>query len=325
MIPIIDLIDGGRNPGGATSPNNPNDYLNPPNNNNINPTGGYNKDTFSMLLKQYLFMDNTDPMTQAIIDEFWTAYDTKFKNESIPVSDLPDLIINTQYAPKFSNYYRAYIDIRRDKNNVTGITSLAQFNQARMQYKQLLKAYGLNDLANNTNADKFLVNNISAEEAATRLQAAYNTINTADYYLKKQLGMLGIQDSELAQALLMGKEGALQLQNKIAVANINAAQEETGYASAFTPRILALSEGVTRQQARTAFAKTKAELGGYTAAASRAGISTQDLKRELEGENLLGMASQRRKRIQTAEQNLFSGTSGTFAGSLGSKMAAGQL
>lgn len=285
----------------------------------------YNKDTFMSLIKKYLFMDESDPDTQKILDEFWNAYDTKYKNEPISLNEIPDLIVGTSYTPVFSEKYKAYIDIRKDKNNITGITSLKEFNAARLEYKQLLKAYGLSDIATNENADKFLVGNISADEAGRRLQAAYDAINNADTFLKQQMDALNLSGTDLARALILGKEGAIELQNKIKTANILAAEAELGYKSTLDARTLALTNNITREEARRAFSKTKQELGSYTTAAERAGISTADLQKELESENVLGMASQRRKKIQAAEQNLFSGTSGTFAGSLGSKMAAGQI
>jgi hypothetical protein len=279
------------------------------------PGTGLNWDTFRFLMSRYLFLDESSP----IIQEFWNAYETKFKDmPGVSIDMIPNLIIGTGLSPTFDKEYASYIAIRKDVNNVTGITSLAEFNQARAEYKSLLSMYGLRDMATNENIDKFLTGNISAAEANARLSTAFEAIQNADSLLRQQLGSLNLSDADLARALLLGKDGAVALQDKIKVANIKAGEVQAGLKSVIGAEELA-RQGVSRQQAAAGLAATKNQVGGYSAEAIRQGEMVGDLQKELESENILGLASQRRKRIQQRAVARFSGKSGAISQSLAKK------
>lgn len=282
-----------------------------------------NKETFKSLVAQYLFMDSSDIQDQTILNEFWNAYDSEYKNLPVAVGDIPDLLLSTNKAPVFAAKYKTYIDLRKNPNNATGIASLADFNAARREYKNLLSFYNLKDLANDETVDKFLANNISLSEANARMQAAYEAIKTADTFLKDQLSAYNLGDQDLAKALLLGKEGAIELQDKIKTANILAAQSQVGLTSQLGAQELA-RQGVNRAEAARGLSQTKAQLPGYQAEATRQGENAATIQSELEKENILGLASQRRKKLQQGAISRFSGTSGTMQSSL-TKRAAGSI
>ena len=303
------------NPSDGEEDKNPPD--NPDNEKKEDPGTGLNWDTFRFLMSRYLFIDESSP----IIQEFWNAYETKFKNmPGVQLSDIPDLIVGSGLAPTFDKEYAAYIAIRKDPGNITGITSIADFNRARAEYKSLLSMYGLRDMATNENVDKFLSGNISAAEANARLSAAFEAIQNADSFLRQQLGNLNLSDTELAKALLLGKEGAIELQDRISTANIMAAESQVGLKSTLGAQQLA-RQGIGRQQAAQGLATTKMQLTGYSAEAVKQGELVGDLQKELESENILGLASQRRKRIQQRAVARFSGKSGAIQQSLAKKTA----
>lgn len=282
-----------------------------------------NQDTFKSLVAQYLFMDPSNVQDQTILNEFWNAYDTEYKNMPVAIGDIPDLLVSTNKAPTFTAKYKTYIDLRKNPNNATGISSLADFNAARREYKNLLSFYNLKDLANDETVDKFLANNVSLSEANARMQAAYDAIKTADTFLKDQLSAYNLGDQDLAKALLLGKEGAIELQDKIKTANILAAQSQVGLTSQLGAQELA-RQGINRTEAARGLAQTKAQLPGYQAEAARQGDNVGTIQSELEKENILGLASQRRKKLQQGAISRFSGTSGTMQSSL-TKRAAGSI
>jgi len=117
------------------------------------------------------------------------------------------------------------------------------------------------------------------------------------------------------EALLLGKEGAIELQDRIKTSNIKAAEQQTGMESVLGAQSLA-RQGVTRSEAARGLAQTKSQLSGYKAEAAAQGQDATTIQKELEGENLLGMASQRRRKLQQGAVARFSGTSGTTQGSL---------
>jgi len=191
-----------------------------------------------------------------------------------------------------------------------------------MVYRNLLKQYGLSELATNENADQFLLNDVSPQEAADRMQIAYNTVRNADEALKQQLKTYfpSISDKDLVANILGVGKTTQELQQQINVAGIKAEAATAGISSVIGAEELA-KQGVTREAARAGFQKTAQEVTGLTAAGMRAGIDVNQLQKELEQENLLGMDSARRKRIQQAEANLFSGAAGVGTPSLGGGMA----
>jgi hypothetical protein len=215
-----------------------------------------------------------------------------------------------ELTPLFNKQFASYLTIVSNKENKTGITSLLDYIEERNAFKNVMTAYGVGDLATNENINKFFEGNVSVLEAQTRMEAAFQAIQGADSILRQQLGDLNLSGRDLARALILGKEGANELTSKIKTANIRAAEVESGIASALGAGELAM-RGVTRDEALRGLSTTRTQIPGYQAEAVRQGITTQDLQKELESENILGMASQRRRRIQQGAASRFQGTSGT--------------
>ena len=270
-------------------------------------------DTFLAYAKMAGFGDDK------MIRDIYQAADPFFA-DNVSAGDILDLMAASGTAPQS---YQTYIaKFNQIKQGTTGVTTVAEWNQARSQYRSLLSRFGLNSLATNDSADQFLLNDVSPTEAADRMQTAYNAIEYADEALKKQLKTFfpSVSKQDLVASILGVGKSAADLQQQINVAGIKAEEATAGITSAIGAEELA-KQGVTRQAARAGLQQTAAEIGSYEAAAARAGITTSQLQKELEQENLLGMASARRKRIAQAEANLMSGQSGVGTPSLGSAAA----
>jgi hypothetical protein len=311
---------------GTTTPNSPETPVTPDvSENPIDNTYETDKDVFLDIVSSIFGAD----IDKAIVEELWQGYSKYYKQDpTIAKQIVPDLLIGknidgVEVTPLFNKEFETFLKVKADPKS--GINTLAEFTTARKEYATLMREYGVGDLATKENLNKFFDQNISYSTAANRMKTAYDAVNNADDFLKQTLGSLNLRNSDLARAIMFGSEGATELSNRIQTAQILAAGLETGYQTSLdVAGIVQAGTSLNRETARAQFAKTKQELGSYTQAAQRAGISTSDLQKELEQENLLGMASQRRKKIQSAEQNLFSGTSGTFQGSL-SRNTAGQI
>jgi len=251
---------------------------------------------------------------EQMIRDIYGAADPFFA-DGVSAGDILDLMAVSGTAPQsYQNYMTKFTQI---KQGTTGITTVREWNQARSVYRNLLAQYGLSSLATNENADQFLLNDVSPDEAANRMQIAYNAVNNADEALKKQLKEYfpSVSNQDLVASILGVGKTAAELQKQINVAGIKAEAATAGITTAIGAEELA-KQGVSREQARAGFQRTAAEIGSYTAAAQRAGISVDQLQKELESENLLGLASQRRAKIAKAEENLFLGAAGTTSTSL---------
>jgi hypothetical protein len=279
----------------------------------------FEADTFRDVLASILGFDVNE--YRSVLDELWNAYDTYYKNEQVDPALLPDLIVGKKGAngqdltPLFNKEFAAYLKIKNDPNDTTGITSLGDFVGARNQYRSVFQQYGIKDLATNENIDKFLEGQVSPLEAQARMASAFQAVEGADSILRSQLGELNLTGKELARALLLGKDGAIELENRLKTANVMAGEVEAGIKSQLGAGELA-RQNVTRNEAARGLARTKEQLSGYEQEAKRQGQDVTSVQTELEKENVLGMASQRRKKLQQSGVARFSGTSGIMQGSL---------
>lgn len=259
---------------------------------------------------------------EAMMREVFNAATDYFANDANP-NDVLDLMTVDNKAPEsYKNYMANFVKI---KQGTTGITTIAEYNASKMAYRNLFARYGMADVATNENIDKFLLNDVSVQEAADRIDTAFYRVKNADEALKAQLAtnFPGVTDTDLMKNILGVGKTVGELEKQISVAGIKAESATAGIQPTLSAEEL-YKQGVDRGVARKGYQELKQSLGTTTAAAQRAGISVQDLQTELEKENLLGLASQRRKKIQTAEQNLFAGQSGAASISLG-KSSAGQF
>jgi hypothetical protein len=205
------------------------------------------------------------------------------------------------------------------------VISESEYLYNEKMYEETMKSYQAGGLATRENFAKFITNDVSVNELQKRFSNAYvrvtNAVNSNDKALVDELRKLypGITDNEIANSILLGKEGSDYLKNKIDIADIKAAETETGITSTLGAERLA-AEGLSRSQARIGLSKVAAQKTGFEQASQMFGdTSTEDFQKELEQENLLGQTSQRTKRLASQARGQFGGQSGIRAGSLGKK------
>lgn len=210
------------------------------------------------------------------------------------------------------------------------VLSEAEYLYQEKMYSETLAAYGASDLGSRENYARFISNDVSPNELSNRFNAAYtrvqNAVQSGDKPLVDELKRMypGVTDAELAKSLLLGNEGSQYLKNKINIAEIKAAETETGVKSALGAEFLT-SQGITRSQARTGLAKTAAMTTGIQEQARRFGEQdVQSLQQELERENLLGQQSVKSKRFASQARAEFAGQTGIRTGSL-SRKKSGQI
>ena len=205
------------------------------------------------------------------------------------------------------------------------VISEYEYLQNEKMYEETMKSFQAGGLATRDNFAKFMANDVSVNELSKRFSYAYtrvtNAVNSNDKPLVDELRRLypGITDNEIANSLLLGQEGSDYLKSKIDIAEIKAAETETGIKSAFGAERFA-SEGVTRQQARIGLSKVSEQKSGMEQASRMFGeTSIEGLQQELEQENILGQTSKRTKRLASQARSQFAGQSGIATGSLGRK------
>lgn len=207
------------------------------------------------------------------------------------------------------------------------VLSESEYLYNEKMYEETMKAYQAGGLATRDNFATFIANDVSVVELQKRFTAAYtrvtNAVNTNDKPLVDELRKLypGITDNEIANSLLLGKEGSDYLKNKIDIAEVKAAETETGVRSSLGADFL-VSQGIDRGKARIGLSKVAEQKTGMEQASRMFGENdSESIQQELERENLLGQTSKRTKRLASQARAEFGGQSGIRPGSLGRKKA----
>lgn len=200
-----------------------------------------------------------------------------------------------------------------------------EYIQNETAYSQVLSSFGAGSLANRANYVKFIGGDIAPTELTDRFNLAYTRVTKAfdsnDESLIAELRTMypGVTNNELATSLLFGAEGSKYLDTKINRAEIGAAQTDVGIKSALGTNLLE-SKNLTRAQVSSGLSRTGSQLSGTNEASRAFGESdTEGIQLELEKENLLGITSQRTKRLASQARGEFGGQSGISTGSLGKK------
>jgi hypothetical protein len=254
------------------------------------------------------------------------------------LQELADVITDSIQNNGMDNTNLVYEDLRKSETYKTrfkgnfdrlasgkNMLSEGEYLQQENMYAEVMAPYGASALATRDNFAKFIGNDVSVRELTNRFDVAYSRVTKAvdsnDKALVDQLKVMypGVTDNELATSLLLGKEGSDYLNTKINVAEIKAAETETGVQSSLGASFLQ-SQGINRIQTRIGLNKVAEQKAGYEQASRMFGeTSTQDLQKELEQENLLGQTSKRTKRLASQARAQYSGQSGIKTGSLGRK------
>ena len=248
-----------------------------------------------------------------MLRDIYNAAGAYFADQVDP-GDILDLMATSDTAPDSYKQYLANFEAVKQAQPL--ITTVKQWNEARKEYRTVLKNFQLDDLATNENADKFLSGGVSAVEAYDRVKYAYDSILNADDQLKAQLKQYfpNLEPKELVKTVLGVGRTVEELQKDVERAGIQAGAVQAGLTAT---NVDALQRaGVSREQAAAGFSNIKQGLQSVGAAAARAGTSVEGLQQELESEQFLGMASQRRKKLAAREQAALTGQSGTMTGSL---------
>jgi hypothetical protein len=264
------------------------------------------------ILRQ-IFRDNGLPELADIITQL--AQDEGIESSSIITEKLRE---TDTYKQRFKG------NVNRLAAGRSVLTEGEYLYQER-QYESTMKAYQAGGLATRDNFANFITNDVSPAELQSRFTNAYTRVQNAvmsnDKPLVDELRKLypGITDNEIANSLLLGNEGSEYLKGRIDIAEVKAAETETGVKSTLGAGFLA-SQGINRAQARVGLSKTSEQKAGYEQASRMFGDqNVEGLQKELEQENLLGQTSKRTKRLASQARAQFGGSSGVTTGSLGKK------
>lgn len=208
------------------------------------------------------------------------------------------------------------------------VLSPAEYLRAERSYTEVLKSYGVSNIASKEKLSSFIANDISATEVADRVGIAINRVQNADPDTKKALAEYYpmLNQADIVNAVLDPAEGLPALQRKIQIGEIGGAALAQGIkTSEGKTNIMMGAEalanlGVTQAKAREGF-QAVAEVTPRAEFLSQISPGENYGQLQAEQEAFQGLASARRARLSLTEQEKarFGGSSGTGKGSLASQ------
>jgi hypothetical protein len=208
------------------------------------------------------------------------------------------------------------------------VLSASEYLRAERSYTEVLKSYGVANVATPAKLSQFIANDISATEVADRVGLAINRVQNADADTKKALAEYYpmLNQSDIVGALLDPADALPALKRKIQIAEIGGAALAQGIKTQqgktdIKMGAAALADlGVTREQARQGF-QTVAEVTPRGEFLSQISPGEDYTQLQAEQEAFQGLASAKRARLSLTEQERarFGGSSGTTKASLASQ------
>lgn len=209
------------------------------------------------------------------------------------------------------------------------VLSPAEYLRAERAYTEVLKSYGVSNLASKEKLSQFISNDISATEVADRVGIAINRVQNADPDTKKALAEYYpmLNQADIVGAVLDPTEGLPALQRKIQIAEIGGAALAQGIKTAEGKTNIMMGAealanlGVTKAQAREGF-QNVAEVtptGSFLTSISSTGQQYGQLQAEQEAFQGLASAKRARQALTAEEQARFGGSAGTNKVSLASQ------
>lgn len=135
-------------------------------------------------------------------------------------------------ASKFVQRFDAIFKLqdRLNAGETVQVPSIADYVQSEQELGTVLRNVGLGELATQEFASKvFGEANKSVAEATTLISDVFSAIDNAPEALKKdlQVGFPGLDRTAIAKAMLLGKEGAIELSKKVrSIEQVSAAKSQ---------------------------------------------------------------------------------------------------
>jgi hypothetical protein len=209
------------------------------------------------------------------------------------------------------------------------VLSPAEYLRAERSYTEVLRSYGVSNIASKEKLSSFIANDISATEVADRVGIAINRVQNADPDTKKALAEYYpmLNQADIVNAVLDPGEGLPALQRKIQIGEIGGAALAQGIkTSEGKTNIMMGAEalanlGVTQAKARVGFEQVAdvTPRGSFLTSISASGQQYGQLQAEQEAFQGLASAKRARQALTAEEQARFGGSAGTSKASLASQ------
>lgn len=272
------------------------------------------RDTFK---KTMALMFGAEAMTAGWIDELYGTVAGYYRTGS-DVNESLDLALrdarNNPNLKQFTNRFRGIfaLEDRLRKGEAVYVPSIAEYTATQQKMSDVFTAAGLADLGTLDFTSDLISRNLSPTEVGNRINSVFRRIDESPEELKKsfQEYFPMLTRSDLAKSLLMGAQGARELEQKVAGIEVKSAAVQQGLVAS-DPFNLARA-GVSYAQALKGYG----EIAEFMPTAQKlSAIQGGDFTMKEAEATTFGTAGsaaaqQELKTLAKRERDLFSGSSG---------------
>ncbi len=228
------------------------------------------------------------------------------------------IMLRLQDEPIYQERFRANQD--RIKKGISVLTP-SEYLNLEDSYRQVLRAYGLNQFDNDQYVTQFISNDVSPAELSNRVVTAVQRVRNADPAVSNMLkNYYGIGQNDLVAYVLDPNQQFQKIERQIAASEIGVAAGRQGFNIGVPVAEQLAAQGITQAEAQRGYA-TIADILPTAEKLSDIYGTTLDRYGLAEGEqemfNQLASAQPKRQRLVSREVAEFSGQAGVGRGSLG--------
>ena len=241
----------------------------------------------------------------------------KIKELAINGANEATIMLELQETEEYKRRFRA--NEERIKKNLAVLTP-AEYLNVEDGYRQVLRAYGLNQFDTDDYVSQFIANDVSPNEFSNRVVTAVQRIQNADPAITKQLrDYYGIGQNDLVAYVLDPQQQFQKIERQVAASEIGVAAARQGLTAGVSVAEQLAAQGVTQAEAQKGYA-TIADILPTAEKLSDIYGSTMDTYGQSEAEqevfNSLASAQRKRQRLTAREIASFSGAAGVNRTSL---------
>ena len=228
------------------------------------------------------------------------------------------IMLRLQDEPLYQERFKA--NQQRIKKGISVLTH-SEYLNLEDSYRQILRAYGLNQFDNDAYVGQFISNDVSPTELSNRVVTAVQRVRNADPAVSNMLkNYYGIGQNDLVAYVLDPNQQFQKIERQVAASEIGVAAGRQGINIGVPVAEQLAAQGITRAEAQRGYATiadvlpTAEKLSGiYGTTLDKYGLE----EGEQEVFNTLASAQRKRQRLIGREAAEFSGQSGISRGALG--------
>jgi len=228
------------------------------------------------------------------------------------------IMLRLQDEPLYQERFKA--NQQRIKKGISVLTP-SEYLNLEDSYRQILRAYGLNQFDNDGYVGQFISNDVSPAELSNRVVTAVQRVRNADPAVSSMLkNYYGIGQNDLVAYVLDPNQQFQKIERQVAASEIGVAAGRQGINIGVPVAEQLAAQGITQAEAQRGYATiadilpTAEKLSGlYGKSMETYGLA----EGEQEQFNQLASAQRKRKNLIGREIAEFSGQSGVGRGSLG--------